>query len=125
MKLVSVFPFCSKDKATEINYTQLYRGPQNVYQYLHHRAGVTEITTKPMRNNYSYALHFTPFTFSSDRFDDVERFSVRTLNGATRSLRFSMSYETKCPRAPPTPSTTPAPTRKTVTLLQYLLGWYR
>ncbi|XP_050736183.1 mucin-17-like isoform X1 [Eriocheir sinensis] len=62
---------------------------------------------------------------TDDRFEDVERFSVRTLHGATRSLRFSMSYETKCPRAPPPPSTTPAPTRKTVTLLQYLLGWYR
>ncbi|KAK8401363.1 hypothetical protein O3P69_002850 [Scylla paramamosain] len=64
-------------------------------------------------------------SYPDDRFEDIERFSVRTLNTATRSLRFSLDYETTCPRAALPPPTPPAPTKKRVTLLQYLLGWYR
>ncbi|XP_068220316.1 uncharacterized protein [Palaemon carinicauda] len=59
-----------------------------------------------------------------DRFSDIERISVRSMEGATRSLKFQLQYETDCPEMK-VETTTKAPVRKTVTLLQYLLGWYR
>ncbi|XP_064112415.1 serine-rich adhesin for platelets-like [Macrobrachium nipponense] len=62
--------------------------------------------------------------YEDDRFDDVERISVRSMEGATRSLRFQLQYETDCPEMKVETTTAP-PVRKTVTLLQYLLGWYR
>ncbi|XP_042859724.1 mucin-5AC-like isoform X2 [Penaeus japonicus] len=61
--------------------------------------------------------------YEDERFRDVERVSIRTMDSASRRLRFSFDYETNCPVSKTT--TTPAPVRKTVTLLQYLLGWYR
>ncbi|XP_066937254.1 uncharacterized protein [Macrobrachium rosenbergii] len=63
--------------------------------------------------------------YEDDRFSDVERISVRSMEDATRSLRFQLQYETDCPEMKAETTTTPAPVRKTVTLLQYLLGWYR
>nr|XP_027215339.1 flocculation protein FLO11-like [Penaeus vannamei] len=66
---------------------------------------------------------FEDKNFEDERFRDVERVSIRTMENASRRLRFSFDYATDCPV--PKTTTTPAPVRKTVTLLQYLLGWYR
>ncbi|KAK7071811.1 hypothetical protein SK128_001890, partial [Halocaridina rubra] len=59
-----------------------------------------------------------------DRFKNVERIQVRALEGASRSLQFEFQYETHCPEQKEDPTPAP-PVKKTVTLLQYLLGWYR
>lgn len=50
---------------------------------------------------------------------------MRTMEGAKRSLRFSMKYKTECPVVKTESPKPKPPGRKTVTLLQYMLGWYR
>ena len=65
------------------------------------------------------------FFSNTERFENLERLTVVQKVNSPVSIQFRMDYSTTCPVTKQESTEETNPPKKRVTLLQYLLGWYR
>ena len=76
--------------------------------------------------HYPYVLKLK---YPPDMFDDADRITIHSSGFASTPLRFSINYDTECGISEPLPTESPKQMEpeseiKTVSLMEYLLGWY-